>query len=390
MDIVQKTQKKVELSKEKLSKTIKMKSYRKLAVNFLILSLNLIVIILYFSLSQVKILIVPTKSEISHEALIEIKEQGSEQKDGLYIEGKTTNIEIDHEKTFAVEQAKKTEKNARGKITIYNKTSDKNQVFIKETRFKNEQGFEIKLLNQIQVPPGGKLTVDAYATEIGKKGEKKAGADRFQVVALPYLKDKIYGEITSDFTGGEAEIKTISASEFENSKNIISDEIKKKAIEIFLKAQSENFNENNISIEIKELNSTANPGDENIESYTMKAKAIAKAFTYDEKNAKEIAKQELIKKIPPDKILVSFNEDSFSASYDQEKLMLKAQIKAQVQTKIPDTVFKQEEIIGMNEEETREYFTKITGIRDVEINFWPFWVRSVPNMKDHIDIEIKK
>jgi len=61
-----------------------------------------------------------------------------------------------------------------------------------------------------------------------------------------------------------------------------------------------------------------------------------------------------------------------------------------MQPKIPETALRQEDIIGMNQEEVRLHFTKITGIRDVKIKFWPFWVRSVPNLKDHIDIEIKK
>ncbi len=52
--------------------------------------------------------------------------------------------------------------------------------------------------------------------------------------------------------------------------------------------------------------------------------------------------------------------------------------------------FDKKAIIGMNQKEVEEYFKKITGIVDIQVKFSPFWVRSVPNLEDHVDIEIKK
>jgi hypothetical protein len=390
MDIIQKTQKKVETSKKKLSKTIALKSYKKLAINFLILTANLIIIILYFSLSQAKIVIVPTKSDLEQSSLIAIKDS-SEAKDGeIFVPGRIINTNTQHEQTFTVSSTSQVEKNAKGKVTIYNITSDRDQTFVKDTRFQNAGGIEIKIEKMVKVPPGGKITVDAYASEIGAKGEVTSQSGKFQVVALPYLKDKIYAEVTQNFTGGRQDIKVVTLEAFNEARDAMINELKKKTIEILSQTSSENIKQEDIAVEMTELKSTANPGDENIETFTMSATGTSTAFYYDQEAAREIIKQELIKKISPDKILASFNEDSFKAEIDKEKMMLNISISAKLQTKIPESILSQKDITGMNQDEVREYFTKITGIRDIEIKFWPFWVRSVPNMESHVDIEIKK
>ncbi len=394
MDIVQKTQKKIESSKKKLSKTIALKSYKKLAINFLILTANLIIILLYFSLSQAKILIVPVKTEIENIAEIKIKNSndamGEDGSDELSVNGEIITVQTEHSQEFQTYSTSKVEKNARGKIIIHNTTPDKNQTLVKETRFQNSEGIEIKIERTIQIKPGEKITVEAYASEKGKKGEVKSEDGRFQVVALPYLKDKIYAEISEDFKNGLAEIKIMTPEEFSKARKVVEEEMKKKAIETLSKSSPGKIKEEGVSVEISEFSSTAQPGEENIETFKINAKGMASAFYYDEKTAEEIAKQELIKQIPPDKIFVEFTDGSFNAQINKEKMELRAIVKAKVQTKIPQSVLSQKEIMGMNKDEVHEYFTKITGIRDVEIKFWPFWVKSVPNMESHIDIEIKK
>ncbi|MBU2576014.1 hypothetical protein KKF64_02915 [Patescibacteria group bacterium] len=388
MNIIEKTQKKIETSRKKLAKTIELKSYRKLAVNFLILTINLIIIILYFSLSQAKIMIVPAKEEITHSMSLPIKEEVSLNDTELAISGNITSTQVEDTKNFIVESTSTVEKNASGNITIYNTTGDRNQIFVKETRFQNDAGIEIKINQRVQIPPKGQVAVQAYASEKGKSGNISSTSGKFQVVALPYLKDKIYAQVDQEFTGGESVVKVVTPTAFNNAKDAIKQSLLEKAWNILSESNSD-IKKENLVIEITDLNSDANPGDKNVDNFTLRAKARINSLVYDKNRAEEIIKQELIKRIPPDKILVDFiNEPIVNASKDGLQVTVSAT--AMVQRKVPDAILNQEDIIGMNEEEVKEHFTQITGIRDVQIKFWPFWVRSVPNLKDHIDIEIKK
>ena len=127
-----------------------------------------------------------------------------------------------------------------------------------------------------------------------------------------------------------------------------------------------------------------------VATFTMSADVQARLFAYDAQRAKEIATQELVRDVPPNKILVSFIEERYHAAPSDSANAIQVDVAALVQPKISEFALKSEDIVGMNEEEVKDHFTKITGVRDVQVSFSPFWVRSVPNLEDHVDIEIKK
>jgi hypothetical protein len=47
------------------------------------------------------------------------------------------------------------------------------------------------------------------------------------------------------------------------------------------------------------------------------------------------------------------------------------------------------DIIGKDEPELRKFFSEMEGIKTVNISFWPFWVKNVPQSVKKIKIEIK-
>src|SRR3989338_1131426 len=125
MSLFQSTQKKIAQGTKTLSQAITLKSYRKLAINFLILTLNLIIIILYFTLSQAKIIIVPAKEVITHKMQIPIKEivvDGDKAISGRVVEQTVAATE-----TFDIKSESEIPAQATGEITIHNKTASRNQ-----------------------------------------------------------------------------------------------------------------------------------------------------------------------------------------------------------------------------------------------------------------------
>ena len=389
MDIVKSTKKKVETSKKKLAKTMELTSYRKLAVNFLILTVNLIIIILYFSLSQATVQIVPARDTVSHSIAIAIAADPAASAVPLAISGSTTNAEISHTQEFAIDENETEDRQARGTITVFNTTTDRNQLLVANTRFQNDAGTLLKTREQVTVPRGEERTVAAYADKPGASGEIDASAGRFQVVALPHLKDKIYAEVSEAFTGGTIPVQSLTQPAYDRAQAALEQTLLEKGREA-LEAAGTRVDPSKLSLAVTEVAASAKVGTRNIKSFSMTAKGTVSAFSYDEARAREIIKQELIKQIPPDKLLIAFDENSYSAALNQDATSVTASIKAELAPKIPEAALNQEDIIGMNEEEVRLHFTKITGIRDVQIEFWPFWVRSVPNLADHVNIEVKR
>ncbi len=389
MDIVKKTQKKVKKSKKKLVKTIALKSYKKLAVNFLILSINLIIIILYFVLSKATVSIVPAKDTLSHSVTLPIS-ASTEEVEGLTIPGEIATVPVEASQTFPIEGTTAVPAQATGEVTIINTTPSRRQIFVANTRFVNEAGIEIKISEATTLAPGESVVLPAFASVDGPEGEVDSNAGRFQVAALPYLEDQIYAEVTTPFTGGVQQVRTVTQEGFNQAKETIEQALKDQAYALLQESYTILPEIDQLGIEITELSSTANPGDQDIPDFTITAKATGSMFIFNEQRADEIVKQQLIKNIPPDKILVDFDQASFNTEPDVSAQAVKASISAQIQQKIPERVLDPAEIIGMNETEVEEYFTRVTGIRDVEVQFSPFWVRSVPNLEDHVLIEIKK
>ncbi|MDP3995395.1 MAG: hypothetical protein Q8P78_02155, partial [bacterium] len=305
IDIVKNTRKKVETSKKKLAKTIELKSYRKLAVNFLILTVNLIIIILYFSLSQAKVQIVPAKEMVSHSVEITIAEN-PDASSGLAIAGAVQTTQAEHTQEFAVASGGTEDSLAQGVLTITNTTSDRDQIFVANTRFANEAGILLKTRQQVTVPRGQSLAVAAYADAPGAAGEVKSDAGRFQVVALPYLKDSIYAEVSEPFTGGTKPVQMLTQEAYDAARAEMEKALAAKGVAVLSESAASDIDKEKLAVSITELTATAKPGDRDIQTFIMEALGTVSALAYDETLAREIIKQELVKQIPPDKMLLQF------------------------------------------------------------------------------------
>jgi hypothetical protein len=64
-----------------------------------------------------------------------------------------------------------------------------------------------------------------------------------------------------------------------------------------------------------------------------------------------------------------------------------AKIKGRVLWPIDAEAIKRD-IAGKNEILMREYFSRRSEVAEVEVSFWPFWVKAVPVNLDKINIEV--
>ena len=376
MNLIKTGQKKIASGTKTLSHAISLKSYRKLAINFLILTVNLAIIILYFTLSQATITIVPKKEVITHQATIPLTD----------IAGRAVATAVEAEKKFSVETGVSVPAVATGQVIIHNKTATRSQPLVATTRLAASDGVIIRLKDGITIKPGESKTVAAYADKAGQEGE--VGPGQFEIVALKNDKDKIYGEVTAAFTGGLALSKALNQATLDKAKADLTAELKTLAL-AKLQESEPSLAENDVAVNITDFTPQAKVGDE-VDSFTAQATAQATALVYDAKLARDFISKNLNDTLPPNKIVARLDVKSFQAAPTADGTALAASIMAYTQPKLPDAVFDKPAIIGMNRKEVETYFKKITGIADITVKFSPFWVRSVPNLQDHVDIEIKK
>lgn len=384
MDLLKSSQKKVDKASRTVKNAMKERSGRRLAVNFLILSVNLLIIILYFALARATIVLTPAEEEFKHQLAISVADG---QTNSSAVSGTMNETTVNLEQTFAATGTKEVEAQAAGEVIVYNTTSNRAQPLVATTQFVNEASQIVRIREGLTIAAGQTMTVAAYADKAGKAGEVEPG--RFQILKLKGARNQIYGVVRERFTGGVKSVKIVSADDLTRARAEMEQKFKLLAQEK-LSVGQEKISPEDITLNITRYDASTKAG-QPADNFTVKAEATAKTFTYDKEAAKEIIKADLANNLPPDKTLIEVVDDSFVATPDPDTSdkTLNAAITARLRAQIPNDVINNKKALsGLSRDEVRAYFTKIAGVKKVAVQFWPFWVRSVPKSENHIKIEV--
>lgn len=316
--------------------------------------------------------------------------------------------------------------NSSGKIMIVNTTSNA-WPLITQTRFQNDEGIVFRIGGPVTVPAAssagpGKVEafvtadqLDAYGTIVGDRGNVAPG--RF---FLPGLKDssksQIYAESTEAMTGGITDyISFVSNEDIEASKVRIKDELLKSALADLKAAVKDKSSlvgiegafmllEGENAVKTGDVSINIEPGIEGREQseFQISGTVDVSGVYYDHDTMLEILKNELLLKKSPQKQLLRVNEDSttyriFEWDEVHGKIKLTANIKGIEQFTIdPDKENGakllnkiKEHIVGQDIEQAKLYIQNLPEVNKVEIDSWPAWSPTVPNIPDNIDFEIR-
>jgi len=305
----------------------------------------------------------------------------------------------------------KDEKKAKGIITIYNNYSTSPQILVATTRFETPDHKIFRLDSRIVIPgattKNGKLvpsTIDVKVTA------DKSGPDyNIKACNMPDCKftipgfegtskfDGFYGVSTKPMTGGAlASVPLVTSEDIKSAEEIIFQKVmdsinqdlenkipkKPKKLTVLSGAKS--------SINLTNLSSDASIGDHR-EKFSVSVEGEVKAIAFDEDSIIKYI-QEILEK-DKDK-----NYD-YCQKPELEYLELKTDfskgtMKMSVKTnqtvcyKIPSEKEIKQLVVGKNKEELNQIFQSNPGIKDVEVNLSPLWIRKVPNSLDKINLFI--
>ncbi len=290
---------------------------------------------------------------------------------------------------------------ARGKIVIHNECSTGPQTLVAGTRFRSQDGkiFKIEEAANVagftkpedEIVPGKEI-VPVIAEEAGEAYNIAAAS-----FTIPRLQEMgswkyscLYARSEDAMAGGmDKEVAYVSQADYDNAKSTLLAQARKENdkkadlqssdTEIFLSdASDEGTAEEKSSVAAGALG----------ESFSMTVSVKKSVLSVAKKDIEEILEEkiaalntyenarpvqgslayeagDLIKKDGKLSIDVSASE-SFAFALDREKI--------------------KKEIAGRDKEELNEYFGKMSGIKSVSVNFWPFWVTSVPQSADKITL----
>ncbi len=374
-------------------------SFKKIAIGFIVLALVLLIFIIYFSFAKATItLFVDQEPKTLSSDLVVTALDSKESGD---LTGKFISQEIEISQDFTVSNYKEELGVAEGRVRIINKHT-RNQPLVKTTRFLSPEGLLFRLKKYVVVPAGGEVVADVYAD---KKGSKyNIGPSRFTIPGLPAsLQQKIYGISDKPMAGGVKKVGILTQQDVDAASKMFLENLNKN-IESKLFTQpkkngpKDKTGESNSDIKLvkgrileKKL---SNKVGEKVGSFSITAKVLAQAVVvnYDELLAK--AKKAYMQKLAGQSPTISWILDKFDYSLEDINMENKsARVKTTLVAKIRDefdvSKFDKTEISGFDRKGVEYYFSQYPSIKKVKVEFWPFWVKSVPALADRIKIIVQ-
>ena len=190
--------------------------YKKIALSFIILTLLLIAVIFYFTLSYAYITIYPAEQEVKTDFNFVIVEDAElvDAKEGIFI-GQIVNETLEGEKTFTTTGTKQVFEDVVGEVKIINNLS-RDQILVATTRLLTPDGILFRLQNRVNVPGRGSLIAEVYADDPSKP-LAKAGT-KFTIPGLSQsLQELVYAETDKDFKAEGVTVKAISQAEVDQA-----------------------------------------------------------------------------------------------------------------------------------------------------------------------------
>ncbi len=360
--------------------------FKKIAITFIILAIILLLFIVYFSFAKATINL--SLKDAPEQSSFVVTAAATTTPSDIY--GYTFKKELVLEKKFNTQNYKEEAGTAKGQIKIINNSS-RNQPLIATTRFLSPNNILFRLENGVTVPAGDSDVADVYADEEGK--EFDIAPTRFTIPGLSEsLQEIIYGVSEKPMSGGVKKIGILSENDVEVAKTQMDTMLKDLVIEKIKTELPEAFeaNEGLVSVSLIEYSIENEVGDE-VGEFVLSARVDANGVAVNSSELLEKTKDKYKKQLGEAQEVIKWDLDSFKYeldSFNNDMAYIKTYLTANVNGSFNFNNFDKTEISGFDEKGVEYYFSQFQGVDGVQVNFWPFWVKSVPALKDRIEIKI--
>ncbi len=397
-----------------------------------VLSLTILLFIIYIALPGATVYLTPAASVLERSVNITLADA---QKNRALLETRPINtvasfsvsVTVKHDLDYISTGKRFSNRgaNASGPITIFN-TSGNSWPLVEKTRFQTDEGIVFRISTPVTVPPAtieGPGTVevfviadqlDAYGSIVGERGNIEPS--RFFLPGLrESSKSVVFAENKEPMKGGVTDFVTfISGEDIEGARKKLDDKLRKDAIDELKKSVADKNRlaggvkykllDGDKAIKIGEVKIDIEPSllNREVSEFKISGSVDVSGIYYDYEAMLAILTSELTLRKSPQKELVRINEDSINYrifEWDEGggRIKLTANIRAIEQFSIDPskdsganlTQRIQERIAGQDIEQAKLYIQNLVEVSNVEIESWPYWAPTIPNMSDNIKFVIR-
>jgi len=371
------------------------KLYRKIIITGILLVIILGILVVHYSFSKAFITISPEFSDhdISFSAQIVDPEQSDLNIDeNDYLIGRKLETVITQSGTFTPSATTTKGDKASGIITIHNEYS-KDQTLIATTRLLTPDNKLFRLTETVTVPAGSQIDVKAKADETGD--QYLIGPSSFIIPGLwEGIQDKIYGKSSVGMTYQEETQNIITAETINNAITSLKEQILDKAIAEFEPQLTANEFINKSALIVQEIrrSTSAVIGDDE-SSFDVELELAIKTLTYDEQKLLTKIENDISVLAEQNQGLINFSDNDINVTISENEEIVNGVIgliqgKYKIQLANPNIDL--EQIKGKTPAEAVQYLTNLSGVSTASITLTPFWLKTIPNLDNHIKVILNK
>lgn len=293
------------------------------------------------------------------------------------------------------------EARAEGIIRLYNNYSTASQSLIPRTRFMSACGKKFRTPVRVVIPGkrreagrwvSGTIDIKVIADQPGD--EFNIGSTAFSIPGFAGLARfaAIYGRSYKPMTGGEIrDVVRVSQKDLNLAKDILTEKAAEGCLDILKVDQEFSILEEAIKIDILESFADVEVGTEK-EKFTFQVKTKCRTIALKADDIKKFALNFITDKLPenqaiaPKSLKIDYSFENIDIN--QGEMSISLDLTANIYSIIDEFALR-EELIGKSLIETEVFLKNLLQINKVYVDFWPFWVESVPQNLDRVKIELK-
>lgn len=358
--------------------------YKVIALSFLFLTILLLGVVIFITSKRATITILTKQDTETVTFNAVVGGAGSKTIPGL-----VTSTLFSFSKEFSPTGNKQIEDNAKGTVTLYNKTSAA-QTLVKTTRLLSEDGVMLRLSMAATIPAKGEVKAEVYADQKGVKGN--IGPSKFTIPGLNAEKQKvIYAESKEALTGGLRTVGVLSAEDIASAKN----EYEKEAEDAFLKSLSEAGQGIERAVKAVAVNTVVDRvSGEEVSSFKVSGTSTMVVAEYRASDLTRLVNAEVASKvISGTERYISLSGAPVvalsSADLQNDSATLSVREEVALTLDANSEKLSSEHFFGKSKDEISRYVMGLDHVANVDVKFSPAWVLSAPAVADRISVVVR-
>lgn len=365
--------------------------YRRIATLFIALTAGVMLLAAYVIFARAEVVVLSEQREVKSDFIVDVSRTPG---DGE-VKGEVFEVSETVTQSFPSVSLAGIDQPAEGKVKISSRLG-RAQTLVATTRLLTKDNILFRIRETVVVPANGSVTVAAFATEAGTKGEVADGTT-FTIPGLNPEMQKFFTTTASGpFVGGKKEIRMVAQPDIDKAAQVLRDKAV-EAVTVRLRATAAEGGAP-VDGELIVVTDTSRVTDAvvgaDVPEFSMTVTVKVTGVFYDKAAFDAEVRRKLGEKLMEGRALVSVDEESLTKELEKRDIVagranigVSAKGMSILSPRSPG--LETSKLTGVTVDAAKAYLESVDGVASASITAKPFWTKRMPNVADNITVEVR-